>query len=76
MDPVLAVLFSCRGTALWLVSVASTVAAFGSWHVLCHGAALLLLLLDAFQPALTGTLGLLFLPVVTEVLLFKLSFSW
>lgn len=76
MDPVLEVVLRYCETALWLVSVASTLVTFGSWLMLCHGAALVFLLLDAFQPTLTGVLGLLFLPVVTMVLLFKLSSSW
>lgn len=76
MDPVLEVLLRYCETALLLVSVASTLVAFGSWLMFCHGAALVFLLLDAFQPTLTGVLGLLFLPVVTTVLLFKLSSSW
>lgn len=76
MGPVLAVLFRYHDTALWLVSVASTVFTFGSWLILCHGAALLFLLLNASQPTLAGVLDLLFLLVVTMVLLFKLSFSW
>lgn len=76
MDPVLAVLFRYCETALWLVSVASTVFTFGSWLIFCHGAALLFLLLNAFQPTLAGVLGLLFLLVITMVLLFKLTFSW
>lgn len=71
-----AVLFRYCGTALWLMSVAHTVIAFGSWLILCHGAALLFLFLDAFQPTLTLVLDLVFLPLVTTVLLFKLSFCW
>lgn len=59
VDPVLAVLFRYCESAPWLVSVASTAVAFGSWLILSHGAALLFLLLDAFQPTLTGA-GLAF----------------
>lgn len=65
MDAVLAVLSRYCETALLTGERCCCSVTFGSWFILCHGAALCFLLLDIFQPILTGMLGLCFLLVVT-----------